>query len=222
MAKNKIRVFLVDDHQIVRDGIKALLTDTENVFVVGEALNGSELLANIDKAKPDIILMDISLPDISGLELTKQVLQSNDGINVIILSMHVHEDFITSAIAAGAKGYLPKNTSKSELLKAIEIVYAGREYFGEAISKIMLDNYVASVRKPKELPSDEDKSNLSGREIQILKMHVEGLSNKEISDQLFISIRTVESHKNHIMQKLGIKSNVELIKYALKNNIGQI
>ena len=221
MNKKKIRIFLVDDHQIVRDGIKALLLESPDIAIVGEASNGKELLDNVETANPDIILMDISLPDISGIELTRQAIQLLPDVKVIILSMYMQEDFITNAIAAGAKGYLPKNTTLQELLNAIIAVIEGKEYYNDAISKIILKSYISNVRKPvePEIFNYKEDSLLSSREKQILKMVVAGQTNQEIADNLFISIRTVESHKNHIMQKLDIKNTVELIKYALKINI---
>jgi DNA-binding NarL/FixJ family response regulator len=136
--------------------------------------------------------------------------------------MYTQEEFITNAIAAGAKGYLPKNTTQQELLNAIITVYNGKEYYNEAVSKIILDNYISTVRKSKEVETDKDDENLSVREKQILKLYVEGMTNQQIADKLFISIRTVESHKNHIMQKLGVKSTVELVKYAIRNNISEV
>jgi len=224
MSKKKINIFLVDDHQIVRDGIKSLLLDSSVISITGEAMNGKEFMEKIEQAKPDVILMDISLPDISGIELTKQVTQQFPEIKIVILSMYTQEEFITNAIAVGAKGYLPKNTTKQELLNAIIAVHNGKEYYNEAVSKIILENYISTVRKPKEPEPAKDKEMnvLSSREKQILQMVVEGLSNQDIADKLFISIRTVESHKNHIMQKIGIKSTVELIKYAIRNNISGI
>lgn len=224
MNNKKIGIFLVDDHQIVRDGIKALLQDAPEIAISGEASNGKELLERLSSTETDIILMDISIPDISGIELTKQVIKNHPDIKVLILSMYIQEDFIVNAIAAGAKGYLPKNTTRHELLNAITKIYEGNEYYSDAISKIILENYISNVRKPKELEPVNDKEDdvLSSREKQILQMVVEGQSNQEIADKLFISIRTVESHKNHIMQKLGIKSTVDLIKYALRNNIAGI
>ena len=220
MNKKKIGIFLVDDHQIVRDGIKALLQDSPEITISGEASNGKELNERISFSDTDIILMDISLPDISGIELTRQVSKDYPEIKVLILSMYTQEDFIVNAITAGAKGYLPKNTTRNELLKAISKIYEGDEYYSESVSKIILENYISNVRKPKDPEPVRDKEDdvLSAREKQILQMVVEGQSNQEIADKLFISIRTVESHKNHIMQKLGIKSTVELIKYALRVN----
>jgi DNA-binding NarL/FixJ family response regulator len=221
MNKKKIKIFLVDDHQIVRDGIKSLLLDSPEISIAGEAMNGKEFMEKIEQVLPDVILMDISLPDISGIELTRQVTQQFPDIKIVILSMYTQEEFITNSIAAGAKGYLPKNTTKQELLNAIITVYNGDEYYNDAVSKIILDNYISTVRKSKEAESENDEDNLSLREKQILKLYVEGMSNQEIADKLFISIRTVESHKNHIMQKLGVKSIVELVKYAIRNNIAE-
>jgi len=224
MSKKKIGIFLVDDHQIVRDGIKSLLQNAPEITISGEASSGKELLEKIDDTDTDIILMDISIPDISGIELTKQISKNHPEIKILVLSMYTQEEFITNAIAAGAKGYLPKNTTRSELLLAISKINEGDEYYSDTISKIILENYISTVRKPKEPESlrDKDTDALSTREKQILQMVVEGLSNQDIADKLFISIRTVESHKNHIMQKLGIKSLVELIKYAIRNNISNI
>jgi DNA-binding NarL/FixJ family response regulator len=224
MNNKKIGIFLVEDHQIVRDGIKALLQDAPEITISGEASNGKELFERLSSTETDIILMDISLPDTSGIELTKQVSNNYPDIKVLVLSMYIQEDFIVNAIAAGAKGYLPKNTTRHELLNAITKIHEGNEYYSDAISKIILENYISNVRKPKEAEPVKEKEDdiLSSREKQILHMVVEGQSNQEIADKLFISIRTVESHKNHIMQKLGIKSVVELIKYALRNNIAGI
>ena len=224
MKKKKIRIFLVDDHQIVRDGIKALLQDVPEMIISGEASNGKELHERIEESETDIILMDISLPDISGIELTKQIIKIHPEIKVLILSMYTQEDFILNAITAGAKGYLPKNTTRQELLKAILQIYEGEEYYSDTVSKIMLENFISNVRKPKEpeIIRDRDDDVLSSRERQILQMVEEGHSNQEIADKLFISIRTVESHKNHIMLKLGMKSTVDLIKYALRNKIVRI
>ncbi len=213
-----IKIMLVDDHQIVRDGIKALLESLENVQVIGEASNAKELLEKLKNCKPDIIVTDISMPDISGIELTKIINEKEEfsGIKVLILSMFTNEDFIFNAIKAGANGYLPKNTTRRELFEAVNTIYNGDEYFSESISNIILKSY---VKKAQNEELTEKKESLSVRETEILKHFAQGLSNQEIADKLFISIRTVESHKNHIMQKLELKSTVDLIKFAIKNKI---
>jgi DNA-binding NarL/FixJ family response regulator len=217
----KIKIILVDDHQIVRDGIKALLNDADDIDVISEAASYNELREKLKLQNPDIIVMDISLPEISGLEITKMLSETHPHLKVLILSMYTGEDFIFNAIKAGAKGYLPKNTTRKEIIDAIHSVYNNNEYYSESISKVILKSYVQKAKTSDSLP-EKTEDILSSREIEILKYFAGGMSNQEIADKLFISIRTVESHKNHIMQKLGLKSTVELIKYAIKNNIVDI
>jgi DNA-binding NarL/FixJ family response regulator len=218
---SKIRIFLVDDHQLVRDGIKALLVSAEDLVVLGEASSGRECFEKIALDTPDILILDISLPDTNGIEITKRISAEYPGMRVLILSMYTNEDFIFNAVKAGARGYLPKNTSREELLSAIHAIHEGEEFFADSISRTMLKSY---VRKAKEddLISQGGPVPLTTREIEILKLFAEGFINKEISDQLDISIRTVETHKNHIMKKLELKSTVELIKYAIRNKIVEI
>lgn len=217
----KIKIILVDDHQIVRDGIKALLNDAEDIDIISEAASYNELREKLKLQNPDIIVMDISLPEISGLEITKMLSETYPHLKVLILSMYTGEDFIFNAIKAGAKGYLPKNTTRKEIIDAIHAVFNNNEYYSESISKVILKSYVQKAKSSDSLPERaEDK--LSAREIEILKYFAGGMSNQEIADKLFISIRTVESHKNHIMQKLELKSTVDLIKYAIKNKIVDI
>jgi DNA-binding NarL/FixJ family response regulator len=215
---NKIRVALVDDHQIVRDGIKALLENAPNIEVVGEANTANGLLEKLDIINPNIVIVDISLPDISGIELTKQIINSHNEIKVIVLSMHTTQEFIFNAIKSGAKGYLPKNITRDELIESINQVNAGKEYFSKEISEIILKNYLKQVKNPERTPETQEQQ-LTSRESEILKLVAEGFSNQLIADKLFISVRTVESHKNHIMQKLELTTTVELVKYALKNRI---
>lgn len=215
----KIKVILVDDHAIVRDGIKSLIS-VEEIEVINEASTAAEFFSLLKIEQPDIAILDISLPDISGIEITKKLSAEFPAIKVIILSMHLNEDFIFNAVKAGAMAYLPKNTNRKELITAILKVADGEDYFTEPVSNIILKSY---IKKAKSNPENELSENaLSKRELEILKLFAEGKSNKEIADLLFISCRTVESHKNHIMQKLELKSTVELIKFAIKNNIIEI
>ncbi len=221
--KEKIKIILVEDHQIVRDGIKALLAEGPDIEIIGEAQNFAELRDILKIKLPDIIIMDISLPETSGIEITTYITEKYQGTKVLILSMYTEEDFIFNAIKAGAKGYLPKNTTRKELLDAISTINNGGEFYSETISGIILKSY---VNKAKSADNKNVKINkedlLTHREIEILKHYAEGYSNQEIADKLFISIRTVESHKNHIMQKLELKSTVDLIKFAIKNKIVEI
>lgn len=217
----KTRIVLVDDHPIVRDGIKALLVGHEDYFLAGEAADGKELLEKLPDLNPDLVILDISLPRLSGIELTKILSEQHPDIKVLILSMHTGEDFIFNAIKAGAKGYLPKNTTRKELIVAINSLIAGDIYFNDAISNTILKSYIRKAQN-NEANEEETANVLSPRESEILKMVAEGFTNQEISNKLFISIRTVESHKNHIMQKLKLRTNVDLVKFAIRKGIVEI
>jgi DNA-binding NarL/FixJ family response regulator len=212
-----IRIVLTEDHQILRDGVKSLIA-SDNIKITGEASTGSELWKLLEGEKPDIILMDISLPDTSGIELTRLISERFPDIKVLILSMYTDESFINQAIKSGAKGYLHKNTTREEMLIAIDTVYSGNDFYSDNISKIILKSYIEKAKLNAE-ESLNPHEVLSKREIEILTMFAEGFINKEIADKLFISIRTVESHKNHIMQKLNLKTQVELVKYAIRHNL---
>lgn len=214
----KIRVILVDDHQIVRDGIKALISEDPSIQIVGEAASGEEFETLIQNEKPDVVLMDINLPDTTGIELTQKTVEKYPNINILMLSMHMSDEFITNSIEVGAKGYLPKTTSQKELLEAIKTVSKGIEYYNTEVSDVLLKSY---IRKTKNASKDKEEITiqLTKREVEILVLFAQGFSNKEIADKLFISIRTVESHKNNIMQKLDLKSTVELVKYAIKHKM---
>lgn len=211
-----IKVILVDDHQLVRDGIKALLAGMEGIEVTGEASSGNEMLALLNGNTPDVALLDISLPDISGIDLCRKIIAQYPEIKVLFLSMYTTEDYIFNAIKAGAKGYLPKNISRNELFNAVKEVSAGNEYYSETISNIILKSYIRKAKTPDDELQDSGEL-LSKRETEVLRCFAEGLSNPQIAEKLFISTRTVESHKNHIMQKLNLKTQVELLKYAIKN-----
>ncbi|MBL7905052.1 MAG: response regulator transcription factor [Bacteroidales bacterium] len=213
-----IKVLLVDDHKIVRDGIRALLSGQEDIRIYDEAGSGSELFRQLNSGLPDIVLMDISLPDISGIELCEKVREQFPLMKVLFLSMYTSEEYIFNAIKAGAQGYLPKNISQDELLHAIRAVAAGEEYFSESVSNIILKSYIKKAQD-KEPENLTQSSALSKRELEILRLFAEGNTNPQIAEQLYISTRTVESHKNHIMQKLGLKTAVDLIKFAIKHHI---
>jgi len=208
----KIKVILVDDHQMFRDGVKSVLSDEENITIIGEVGHANDLYKLLESKKPDLIITDISMPDISGIDITKYVTENFPDINILILSMHSNEEFITKALNAGANGYLPKDTSMNELLQAINIIAKGENYFNKGISDTILKSM---VNKSKVSKNDT----LTSRELEIVHQVVEGLSNKEIAEKLNISVRTVDSHKNNILHKLGLKSSVEMVKYAIKNKL---
>lgn len=215
---SKIKIMLVDDHQLVRDGIKSLISDSFGIDIIGEASNATEFFKLLHTAIPDVVLMDISLPNMSGIEITKILKREYPKMKVLMLSMYTSEDFVFNALKAGINGYLPKNTTRDELLLAIEEVHNGKEYFSKSISDVILKSFVNSA-KYGNIATDDKLSLLTKRETEILKLVVEGMSNQHIADQLFISIRTVETHKTSIMRKLDLNSTIDLVKFALKNKI---
>jgi two-component system response regulator NreC len=209
-----IKVFIIDDHRIVLDGLVNLIQADKDLEICGTASGYSEFMDKIQSCSPDVILSDISLPGKSGIEILKEITNRLPNAGTIMLSMYTDEEFIFNAINSGARGYLPKNISGTELINAIKTVAGGGEYFSNDISKKVLSSYIKKARNPEENPS---ATSLSEREKEILKLYAEGKSNGEIADALFISIRTVESHKNHIMHKLNLKNPVDLVKFAIKN-----
>ncbi len=217
----KIKLILVDDHQLVRAGIANLLNNEEGFDIIGEAYDAESFYELLKTQTPDIVLLDIALQGMSGIDITKKIHNKYPSIRIIMLSMHTSEEFIFNAINAGARGYIPKNTSRKELIDAINAVYRGEEYFAESISNVILKSYIKKTKTNNEV-TQEQENLLSKREIEVLRLFGEGLTNQEIADKLFISIRTVESHKNHIMARLELKTTVDLLKFAIKNNIVMI
>jgi DNA-binding NarL/FixJ family response regulator len=214
----KIKVLIVDDHALVRDGINAMLLNQSDLQIVGEAANGEEAVSKAGSVNPDIILMDIMMPDMSGLEAARVIKDQSPGIKIIFLSMEVNEQFISEAINVGASGYLPKDSKRMVLIEAIHKVHEGGKYFSNTISEIVFEKfYQKSVQGKKTTPTVNSK--ISKREIEVITLIAAGLGNREIADKLFISVRTVDAHRNHILQKLNIHSTAELVKYAIKNNL---
>jgi len=214
---SKIRVLIVDDHQLLRDGLAAMLKDVEHINVVGTASSGEEAINIAQDKIPDIILMDIMMAGMSGIEATRWIKEQNPAIKVIIVSMEVNQGLIGDGIKSGIEGYLPKDVDKATLVKAINKVNAGEKFFSDSITKIIFDSYYQQESgEKKETVKNKD---LTKREVEVLKEVAMGKSNQEVADTLFISIKTVETHKSHILDKLGLKNTAELVKYAIKNEI---
>jgi len=216
---NKIKIILADDHRIFRDGIKSLLSDNDFINIIGEASSGDELLSMLKTQNPDVVIVDITMPGLSGIEVTKQISILFPDIKIMILSMHTDEEFVINSVKAGANGYLPKDTSKEELLDAIKIIFEGGEYYSKLVSDNFLKSYFKKHKVEQNLRENED---LTQREIEILKLAAYGKSNKEIADKLFISTKTVDTHKYHILKKLKLKNTAEMVLYAVKNKIIEI
>lgn len=215
----KIKVLLVDDHQIVRDGIKRLLKDESDIELIGSVSSGKEALDYVKSTPPNVVIADLSMPNMSGIELTIRLRELNPAISVLILSMFNNEEYIVSAIQARAKGYLPKQDSTTEiLLEAIRTIAKGDEFYSPSIAKIVIRSLVNSARNT-SISDIAKKQQLTFREKEILKLYVEGFTNTEIAEKLNLSVFTIKTHKNNIMQKYSFKSTVEMIKFALRNNI---
>ncbi len=214
----KISILLVDDHQIILDGIKQMLEGEQTIYLCGCAANGKQAIELAKQHNPNIIITDVSMPDMNGIELCENIKKLNLSAKVIILSMYASEDYIYKAIQAGAKGYLTKqNTTKEELISAINKIVEGEEYYSPDISNIIMKNYAAKAQKRGVI--NIKNQTLTNREREILKLYAEGLSNQEIAEKLNISNRTVDAHKNNIMQKFNFKSTVDMVKFAIKNDI---
>ncbi|PKP19030.1 MAG: DNA-binding response regulator [Bacteroidetes bacterium HGW-Bacteroidetes-21] len=216
-----IKAFLVDDHVLFRDGLKSLLNESGMIEVTGEAGSSAELKQQLKMSLPDVVLLDISLGRDSGLDVLQFIKRLNENIKVIMVSMFSSEDFVMSAIRNGADGYIPKDTPRAELVAAIEQVCQGHRYFPENIRNIILDGVISKSRQGSDAGKDVYQC-LTSREKEVLRMVAEGWSNQEIADQLTISIRTVETHKTNVMQKIGAKTVVDLVKFAIRKKIIQV
>ena len=214
----EISVFLADDHTIVRDGLMMLLNAQNDIRVVGTASDGFQALKIIEADPPDVVLMDISMPKLNGIDLTARLTKSCKGIRIIILSMHANSEYIYRALKAGAHGYLLKESAGQEVIKAIRHVHAGNRYFCERISSEIIDNYLYE-RMEKHFPSIDQ---LSARERETLQLVVEGKSSAEIAEILFLSPKTVETYRSRIMEKLDIHDIPGLVKFAIQNGLTTI
>jgi DNA-binding NarL/FixJ family response regulator len=212
-----IKVLIVDDHTLFRKGIRKLLESIEGTEIVGEASDGVEALKKVVSLKPDVVLMDISMKEMNGLEATREIRRNHPGTSVILLTMHDNEEHLKQSLEYGASGYLLKDASAQELFLAIEAANRGETYLSPSVSRKMINKFLEVKQQPEQ--SANPLSILSRRELEILKLLAESKSNKVIADELCISIKTVEKHRTNIMQKLEIHNIVDLVKYAIKTGL---
>ena len=217
---DKIKILLVDDHTIVRDGVKATLRDQDTFVIVREAINGIEAIEAVKQLNPNVVVMDITMPEMNGIDAASIISKKYPLSKVLMLSMHDDETYILKSVEAGAYGYLLKDVDKSEFVKAITAVYNGEKYFNTAISSVLVSGYLNKVKQndQQEIAATND-FDLTKREKGILKMITTGNNNREIADGLGISIRTIETHRANIMKKLKVKNAVELVRVALDEKI---
>ncbi len=215
----KIKLLIADDHQLFREGLVNLLAEADNISIVGQAGNGMEALELTEKLSPDIVIMDIGMPILNGIEATSRILKALPGTKVIALSMHSEKHYIKEMLEAGASGYLFKNCTYQQLIDGIQAVYFGKKYLSDTITEILIHDYLG--KENLEVPHKEP-SPLSAREMEILKLFAQGFSTREIAEKLFVSVKTVGTHKQHILDKLEMKSTTDMVKYALKNHLVEL
>lgn len=217
MENNKIKILIVDDHNVVRKGLITLFEDENDFEIIGEAADGLEALDKLKTINPDIVLLDISMPNLNGIETAEMIDKSFKAIKTIIFSMHDNEDYIVKAVESGALGYLLKDAPKEEILSAIRIVNNGQKYFNTQISSILVNGL---INKPKKaFGKNKDTFKISKKEKLVLKHLINGLNSKEIAEKLELSVRTVDNHRAHMMKKTGVKNSIELVRLAMKEGL---
>lgn len=210
-----VKILLADDHQIVRDGLRALIEKRSNMTLVAEAETGRQAVKLAMKHNPDVIIMDIAMPELNGIEATRQIISDSPNVKIIILSMHSDRMFVSEALKAGAAGYLLKDDAFEELTHAIKAVVKGKVYLSPSIAKFVVKDYVSS----KAYNGSKLYTELSSREREVLQLMAEGWSTREIASDLSLSVKTIETHRCRIMKKLDIHTVAELTKFAIREGL---
>lgn len=217
----KIKTILVDDHKIIRDGLKALLFKQKRIIVVGEAYDAEELFALLQEKQPDVVIIDIELPTLSGIEISRILENDFPEIKKIILSANITEGIIPELIEYGVLGILSKSCSADDFINSIEKAYDGQHFYNDYVANLILKSFINKNNIPSKFNKPQAVE-ISEREVEVIKCFAEGMIYKEIADMLNISIRTVESHKVNILRKLKLNTVIDIVKYAIKNNIVSI
>lgn len=212
----KIHILLADDHTILRAGLKMMLNAQPDMEVVGEASDGRQAITETQRLQPDIILMDITMPEMNGIEATRQIKKLVPESRILILTMHEHDEYVFQALRAGASGYMLKEAADTELISALHIIQSGQFYLSPMAQSVLVGDYLQRVRIGEEKDS---YSSLTEREREILKLIAEGYTNNQIAERLVISPKTVDTHRTHIMDKLNLHSRAELVKYAMRRGL---
>ena len=209
------KVVLADDHAILRDGLRMVLESQPGIAVVGEAEDGRQALELVEHLHPDVVVMDIAMPNLNGLEATRQIKRRYPAVKVVILTMHENRQYLTQIVKVGASGCVLKRSAGTELVTAVRAAVRGESYFSPAIAGMMLEDYRVRLTRDEE---DEDEQ-LTEREREVLQLVAEGRTNQEIADQLTLSIKTVQTHRAHIMEKLDVHDRTDLVKYAMRKGM---
>lgn len=214
-----MRLMLVDDHAIVRAGLRMLLESQPDMEIVGECENGHDAMRRALEWKPDVILMDIALPDIPGYDVTRAIKKEMPGVTILALTMHESDEYFFEMLNAGASGYVPKKAAPTELVNAVRVVHGGGVYLYPSLAKTLVKDYLTRAEQ------SDDKAAFDGlteRERQVLKLIADGKGNQDVADELVISVKTVERHRANILAKLGLHSRTELVKYAIRKGLIQV
>jgi DNA-binding NarL/FixJ family response regulator len=211
MQSKKTRILLADDHAVVRNGFRRILTAESDMEVVGEAANGQEALDRAAELQPDVVVMDVTMPELNGIEATRRLMESSPRTRVLALSMHKDGVYVREILRAGARGYLLKDSGETDLLAAVRAVARGEGYLSPAVSDAVLNDYRRHVTDPVDL--------LTSREREVLQLIAEGKTNKEVATHLNLSVYTVEAHRGRIMEKLNLHSTGELVRFAMRNGL---
>jgi two-component system, NarL family, response regulator NreC len=210
-----VNIFLADDHNIVRKGLQAILSSESDFSIIGEASDGLETIEKVQQQQPDILVLDIMMGGINGLEVTRQLSKKYPKMGIVILSMYSNEAYVLEALRSGAKAYILKDNTTEDLVRAIREVASGRRYLSAPLSERAIEAYTQKTQSGSQDPYEQ----LTTREREILQLASQGWSNSEIAERLFISPRTVETHRANLMHKLGIRSNAELLQFAMVHGI---
>ena len=213
---NKIRILLADDHTVMRAGLRLLLERQPDMEVVAEAEDGRQTVELADSLTPDVVILDITMPNLNGIEAARQIASRHPKTSVVILSMHADESYVIRALRAGARGYLIKDSAEADLIRAIRAVRDGKSFFSPSVSKLLLEDY---IRQLQERGEEDSYELLTTRERELLQLLAEGKSNKDVANLLNLSLYTVETHRSHILQKLGLHTVPDLILYAVRKGI---
>jgi two-component system response regulator NreC len=211
-----VRILLADDHTVMRAGLRLLLERHENFEVVGEAADGREAVEIAAQQKPAVVVMDVAMPHLNGVEAARQILSKNPDTAIVMLSMHSDESYVLRSLKAGARGYLLKDSAEADLIAAIQAIVEGRSFFSPGVRALLKEDYIYRLQK---FGADDTYELLTAREREVLQLVAEGRSNKEVASLLGLSLYTVETHRTHILQKLNLHSVPELILYAVRKGI---
>lgn len=215
--KKKVKILLVDDHQIIREGLMHLLHDESDLSVVGEAENGLEALEKIKKLHPDLVILDINMPVMNGLECARQITENFPQVKILVLTMLNEQEHIRNMLQIGVDGYILKNSGRTELVTAIHQIMKGENYFSDEVKNLVMMELVK--KRTESSKSSENKIPLTPREIDILQLIVEEYTNQEIAEKLFISVRTVDAHRRNLLEKTGARNTAGLVRFAYENNL---